>query len=172
MASDHIEIVKYDPSWPSRAQEEIIALRKIFDQASFSLMEHIGSTSVPGLDAKPVIDIVIACKNIDEVKAHIPAMEKRGYVFWQDAQHKDHFLFIKGLPPHGAGRTHHVHLYPEGHEQITEHIDFRDKLRADPVLAKAYQDLKYDLAAKYRDDRDGYTEAKTEFIKKVISLVP
>lgn len=167
-AADAIKIVPYDPCWPEKARDEMRMLRHIFDQARFPLMEHIGSTAVLDLDAKPVIDIVIGAGDMEKARFLIPHMEAKNYVFWMDDKYEDHFLFIKGMPPYGAGRTHHVHIYPAGHAQIRDHLAFRNALRDDPAVRKEYQDLKYNLAAQYGDDREAYTEAKTDFVRKIL----
>jgi GrpB-like predicted nucleotidyltransferase (UPF0157 family) len=168
MTADAVDLVKYDPRWPELAIEEIHMLRGIFPEDRFPVIEHIGSTSIPGMDAKPILDILIVCKDIGEARSLIPRVLEQGYVYWDDNPDHNHLFFVKGLPPHGAGRTHHVHVHPIAHAAIDRTILFRDRLRANRQLAQQYQALKHRLADLHKNNREAYTIAKGAFIGQVI----
>jgi GrpB-like predicted nucleotidyltransferase (UPF0157 family) len=127
-------------------------------------IEHIGSTSVPGLAAKPVIDMMAAVGGLAESRDAIPALERIGYCYAPYHEDVMHWL----CKPRPDFRTHHLHLVPYVSSLWVERLVFRDRLRADRLLAEEYATLKRDLAQRYRNDREAYTDAKTPFIKKVV----
>ena len=154
---DPIVIVEYDPAWP----DEFERLRARTDAALREIVvaiEHIGSTSVPGLAAKPIIDLVIVVEPGD-VDAAIERLSVIGYV------HRGN-LGVEGREafdaPEGV-HSHHLYVSPVESEELRT-LTFRDRLRADPELAASYERLKRELAVTFRYDRPGYTEAKTEFV--------
>jgi GrpB-like predicted nucleotidyltransferase (UPF0157 family) len=152
-----IEIVEYDASWPDRFRAEAERLAGVVPGLSW---HHIGSTAVPGLAAKPIIDMMALAENIDE---HLPALvERGGYqcpVAYNAALVGRRWL----CRPSAAYRTHHLHLVADPHE-LDRRLRFRDALRDDPQLAFEYAALKRTLAERMPDDREGYTAAKTAFI--------
>jgi GrpB-like predicted nucleotidyltransferase (UPF0157 family) len=165
--SDPIVVVEYDPQWPS----EFARLR---DRAQAAVgevarsIEHVGSTAVPGLAAKPVIDLVVVVESDDDVPEAIRRLEVVGYVARGD-------LGVPGREafswPEGEVR-HHLYVSPETSDELRAQLRFRDRLRTDPVLAREYQALKRDLAERYSDDRPGYTDAKTDFIEAGVLSEP
>jgi GrpB-like predicted nucleotidyltransferase (UPF0157 family) len=165
---DDVEIVPYDPAWPEMYAYEAIRLRAVIDPAQVVGIEHFGSTAVPGLAAKPVIDILIAVTSLARAKTTlVEPIITLGYLYWGDNPKTDRMFFVKGMPPHGKRRTHHVHITePEG-EMWQYRLAFRDHLRANPDEAERYEALKKDLAARYPTDRDRYTDAKSEYIADV-----
>lgn len=168
MSQDQISIVSYNPKWPDLAEAEKTLLRTLLPHLNFEI-EHIGSTAIPDLPAKPVIDLVVGVESISHAEATIETLEKAGYSYWRDNPNKWHFFFVKGLPlAGGAGRTHHVHIVEKGHSFYRKQILFRDFLRANPDAAKDYLKLKFDLANKFADDREAYTNGKSEFVNAIL----
>lgn len=165
---DDVEIVPYDPAWPGLFATEVKQLRGVLDPELVLGIEHFGSTAVPGLAAKPIIDILIAVRSLAQAKAAmVEPLRALGYVYWAENPKTDRMFFVKGMPPYGERRTHHVHVTEPGGEMWRRRLAFRDYLRADPVEAYRYETLKRELAARYPDDRERYTDAKTEFLEAV-----
>jgi GrpB-like predicted nucleotidyltransferase (UPF0157 family) len=161
---DPIEIVEYDPTWPT----EFERLRNRAQVALGDLaiaIEHVGSTAVPGLAAKPVIDLVVVVANDDDVARAIELLEGIGYRARgnQGVEGREVFSWPEGE------RRHHLYVSPQSSAELQAQVRFRDRLRADPVLARNYEALKRELAVRYRDDRPGYTDAKTEFVESAVA---
>jgi GrpB-like predicted nucleotidyltransferase (UPF0157 family) len=163
---DDIIIVDYNPHWPQLFQQEAARIRAALGDLILRL-EHIGSTSIPGLPAKPVIDLLIGVDSIDQARqTAVPALEALGYAFWYDNPDPNHLFFVKGLPPNGP-RSHHIHIVPaEGNEW--DRVLFRDYLRAHPDETARYAALKRDLATRFQNDREAYTGAKGDYIIGVL----
>jgi len=155
-----IELSEYNPQWPAIFAAEKAFLEHVAGGWLCGGIEHVGSTSVPGLIAKPVIDIMFGVKSLEESKAAIPVLEKQGYSY---APYKTDVMhwFCK---PSEHFRTHHLHLIPFESPLWIERIRFRDLLRAHKNLAIEYALLKRQLAARYHNDREAYTDAKWPFI--------
>jgi GrpB-like predicted nucleotidyltransferase (UPF0157 family) len=168
MASDDVELVDYDPRWPDLFMEEEARLRSVLDPASILGLEHFGSTAIPGICAKPIIDILIAVRSLDDARRIYPALlEPLEYVYWAENPRNDRMFFVKGMPPFGARRTHHVHVTePDG--EMWLRLAFRDYLRAHPEEAETYQSLKRQLAAEHVTDREAYTAAKADYVVDVM----
>ena len=121
-------------------------------------IEHAGSTAIPGLAAKPIIDIFIAVPSIDVARTTlVEPIKTLGYVYWEENPDKDRMFFVKGMPPYGERRTHHVHIFEPTSEFWQRALAFRDYLRRHPDEAERYQQLKLDLAVRYRSDREAYS---------------
>lgn len=127
-------------------------------------IEHYGSTSIPGIKAKPVIDLLVGVGRLDEALGCVEAMEGLGYDFARHAGVPDHHVFGKG-----AARTHLAHFVEYGGPAWTQCLAFRDRLRADPAKARDYEALKLELAARFPDDRAAYTAGKSEFVAAVLA---
>jgi GrpB-like predicted nucleotidyltransferase (UPF0157 family) len=163
--SDAIVIVEYDPAWPA----EFVRLR---DRAQAVLgdvavaIEHVGSTAVPGLPAKDLIDMVVVVESDDDVKEAISRLETIGYGARGN-------LGVEGREafswPDGEKR-HHLYVSPTTSAELRAQLAFRDRLRSDPAVARAYVALKLELAERHGDDRLAYTDAKTEFIEATLGL--
>ena len=165
---DEIELVSSDPDWPRLFNEEAARLRAIIPADLLIDLDHIGSTAVPGLAAKPVIDIQATVTDLDAACARLVApLEDAGYAFWSENPDTDRLFFVKGLPPSAPHRTHHLHIMEAGIGAL-RHIAFRDHLRDHPAEAAAYGALKQNLARRFRDDREAYTAGKGEFIEAVL----
>lgn len=159
-----VELVSYDPSWPARFESECAFLASVLADWIVGPIEHIGSTAVPGLAAKPVIDIMAAVGSLAESKPAIDALATVGYWY---APYKTDVMhwFCKPRPEF---RTHHLHLIPFESPLWHERLAFRDALRKSPQLARDYEHLKRRLAQQHRHDREGYTDAKWPFIEQVL----
>lgn len=161
--TEPIIIEDYDPVWPQRF--EILHLRISAALGHLAAaIEHIGSTAVPGLAAKPVIDMDVLLRSIDDLPAAIRQLATIGYIHQGDL----------GVPGREAFRapvgdlSHHLYVCSPDCQEYIRHLAFRDHLRSHSHDADAYACLKRSLAARYRTDRDCYTQAKTEFIRSVL----
>ncbi|WP_424813317.1 GrpB family protein [Roseococcus sp. YIM B11640] len=167
---DEVSLVEYDPAWPTMYAAEAGRLREALPPGLILAMEHFGSTAIPGLIAKPVIDILIAVPSLEQARASAVApMGALGYAFWADNPKRDRLFFVKGLPPAAPQRTHHVHM-TVGDGEMWRRLAFRDHLRAHPEEAARYAALKRDLAARHREDREAYTEAKSGYVEMVLAI--
>lgn len=163
---DEIALVPYDPAWPAAFAVEAARLRAVLPPAQVTQIEHVGSTAISGMMAKPVIDIFIAVPDLAAAHAAWPGLlEPLGYAFWADNPRTDRLFFVRGLPPNGP-RTHHVHACEPGPE-FERHLAFRDHMRTHTEDAAAYLDLKRDLAARHHGDREAYTRGKDDFVAAI-----
>jgi GrpB-like predicted nucleotidyltransferase (UPF0157 family) len=161
---DRVVIVPYQPGWVGEYERECARLLAAFgDVAGGS--EHVGSTAIPGLRAKPVIDIMIGVRSLAEGRSRVAAVEALGYAYVPtfEEQIPERLFFRRGEP-----RTHHLHVVEPTSAFWDKQLLFRDYLRARPDVAERYGALKDELARKHGHDRDGYTRAKTDFILAVL----
>ena len=161
----NIEIVEYRPAWREIFECERAA---ILERCRPRVMEvhHVGSTSVPGLAAKPILDIMPVVANPDDGEDAVEPMTTLGYLYRGDNGLPGRFYFDKIVD----GRTVvHAHMYPQDHSDVGKLVAFRDHLRTYQDAACAYERLKRELASKYRDDRVSYTDAKGAFINEITS---
>jgi GrpB-like predicted nucleotidyltransferase (UPF0157 family)/ketosteroid isomerase-like protein len=166
---EDVEIVAYDPQWPAMFEEEKERLRTWLPSELTGRIEHFGSTAVPGLAAKPIVDMLVEVTNLEEVKQRVvPILKSKGYdYFWRPTWGDDvppwYAWFIRrnaeGL------RTHHIHMVQRDFSHW-DRLLFRDYLIKNPSAAHEYQTLKMRLAADYPNDRVAYTKGKTEFITR------
>ena len=165
---DSVIIVPADPSW-AVSFEHAKADLAIALGARAIAMEHIGSTAVPGLAAKPIIDVLIGIEKLDDVAACVPILVARGWDF--PAEFNESLVGRRFFLKRNAEgvRTHHAHFVVHAGSLWNEYITFRDKLRASPALRDRYEALKRDLASKFHDQRERYTASKTDFVKEVLS---
>ena len=164
-----ITIVPYDPRWPEAFEREARALRAAFG-ASAHRIEHVGSTSVPSLHAKPVIDIQISVASLADLTVFTSALERLGYARIPMGDFDLVYPFFQKPPTWPS--THHVHLCEVGGEQERRHLAFRDYLRDHPDVAADYVRLKRRLAAESEDttleSRERYSLAKSDFVEAVL----
>ncbi len=163
---EEISIVPYDPDWPRLFQLEANHLHSLLPPTLFNRIEHFGSTAVPGLAAKPIIDILVQVTSLEETKKTIvPLLVGEGYdYFWRTDVTPPYAWFIKR---DAAGkRTHHIHMV-EADSQLWERLYFRDYLREFADEAKRYEELKRNLCAKYPNDRVAFTDGKSEYVRSV-----
>ncbi len=162
-----IIIEPYDPAWPARFEAEREVLANVLQPWLAGPIEHVGSTAVPGLAAKPVIDIMAGVRDLPGSLGAIDALQPLRYCYFPYKADVMHW-FCK---PSDFERTHHLHLVPFGSPLWHERLAFRDRLRGDATTREAYLRLKSRLAGEFRDDREAYTEAKTSFIESVLSML-
>lgn len=167
VTKEEISIVPYNPIWPSLFEKEKLFLLKILPSSIIKRIEHFGSTAVPNLSAKPIIDILVEVSSLEETKKKVvPILEAAGYeYFWRPE-------FDENKPPYYAwfikrdtkgNRTHHIHMV-EADSKLWDRLYFRDYLREFPEEAKRYDKLKKGLSEKYPSDRVKYTTEKSNFI--------
>jgi GrpB-like predicted nucleotidyltransferase (UPF0157 family) len=159
MASRMVTVVPPDPAWPARFEREAARVRALFGDAILEL-HHAGSTSVPGLWAKPIVDIVGFVRSLDALAARRPAAEADGFT-WRGEY---------GIPRRCYLRTDdlHVHLYEPGNRTARRNLAFRDHLRANAAARDAYAALKRELAARFAHDRDAYQDGKSELVEALL----
>lgn len=163
--SEPIKIVAYDPEWPARFEQERAALADAIGDIATGGIHHVGSTAVPGLDAKPIIDILVGVESLDASLPAFDPLAQLGYMYAPYLTDEMHW-FCK---PHPSRRTHHLHLAPVSGQRYHDELEFRDRLRANPDLAQRYADLKRSLARRFEHDREGYTQAKGAFISEALA---
>ena len=159
-----IVLLPYDDAWPLAFESEAARLRSAFGDL-FVDLQHIGSTAVPGLVAKPVIDMLAVVPQVEALDLRRDSWEALGYQVMGEFGIPGRRYFRKDDPP--GRRTHQVHAFAGGSRDITRHLDFRDYLRAHPPAAEAYGALKQRLAQECAGDTRCYSEGKTEFIRDV-----
>ena len=155
---------EYDSSWPAKFEEEKEHLMTIAGKWFFGSIEHVGSTAIPGMVAKTVIDVLFGVRSLNESNPAIDALVDNGYEYWPYKSDVMHW-FCK---PSDAFRTHHLHLVPYESPLWRERIKFRDLLRSNEQVATEYANLKRELAETYKEDREAYTEEKWPFIQQVL----
>ena len=159
-----VEIVPYDAAWPTSFEMERTRLLDAIRPWLAGPIEHIGSTAVLGLAAKPVVDIMAGVESLVASRPAIAVLETREYCYAPYRTDVMHW-FCKPSP---AFRTHHLHLVPVGSRRWIEQLAFRDYLRANPDAAMEYAALKWRLADAHRFDREAYTDAKAPFVERVL----
>lgn len=165
MSDTPVEIVSYDAGWPARSAAERELLEPLLRTWLAGPIEHVGSTAIPGMPAKPIIDLMAPVHSLDASRPAILAVESAGYCYAPYKADSMHW-FCKPSP---ACRTHHLHLVPLGSATWCERLAFRDALRADAALAREYAELKFALARQCSGDREAYTVAKGPFIARVLA---
>ena len=160
----NIVVVPYNPGWPDKFQREAKKLAAIFGPELIAI-HHVGSTAIPGIMAKPIIDIMPIVQHIERVDALNPALIKLGYEPRGENGISGRRYFAKGGD---LNRTHHIHAYQADNPEVTRHLDFRDYLIAHPRLAQQYAQLKVELAKQFPHDIFGYMAGKDAFIQEMI----
>jgi GrpB-like predicted nucleotidyltransferase (UPF0157 family) len=160
-----IRIVGADPTWPARYEEERALLEAAIGAWICGGVHHVGSTAVAGLAAKPTIDVLIGVEDLESSRACFEPLASLDYLYAPYRSEEMHW-FCK---PDPARRTHHLHLVPVDSKRYVEEIAFRDLLRSDGGLAGEYAALKRRLAVHFERDREAYTEAKGEFIRRALA---
>lgn len=165
MWSKPIEVVEYNPHWPALFAEIAERVQAAFAQGPLVHVEHVGSTSVPGLPAKPVIDIDVVIPSRADLLEATARLATLGYEHQGDLgiTSRESFKRPPGAPPQN------LYVCAEGSPELRRHLAFRDYLRAHPDAARQYGQLKRELAARHVTDIDTYVDGKTEFIQKVLA---
>lgn len=159
-----IEVLPYNEDWPQQFEREKNRIAASLKPWIVGGIEHVGSTAVEGLAAKPIIDMMVGVSSLDDSMAAIPVVEALGYHYWPYKPHEMHWFCF----PSPAIRTHHLHLVPFDSELWNARLLFRQTLRANHEVAASYATLKKNLARKFRNDREAYTMAKSEFIAQIL----
>jgi GrpB-like predicted nucleotidyltransferase (UPF0157 family) len=167
-SQDSIRIFPYDPAWPGIFEAEAKRIGGALGSAAVRI-DHVGSTAVPGLAAKPVIDIQVSVRLLHPLEPHLPPLVALGYTHVSHPDDATHpFLHRPSTWPH----SHHIHLCEAGGQEERRHLAFRDFLREHPEEAAAYAGEKQRLAAEFRsssfESRNAYAEAKSAFIEPII----
>jgi GrpB-like predicted nucleotidyltransferase (UPF0157 family) len=157
---ERIHLRPYDSAWPTKFEREATVLAEALGSHVVGGVHHVGSTAVPGLTAKPIIDIMIGVRDLDSSRPCIALLAEYDYCYAPHRQEVMHW-FCK---PDPSRRTHHLHLVPTGSPRFTDVLAFRDYLRAHPAAVRQYEELKQWLAIKHADDRDAYTDGKAAMI--------
>ena len=165
--NEELLVVPYDPAWAVLFEEETLRLRRLIGEPLLEL-HHVGSTAVPGLAAKPILDVMGVVREITALDPLRAVFESGGWE-WKGEFGIPGRRYLVKRDLQGI-RSAHLHLFPSEHPEIARHLLFRDRLRARPEVAVEYARLKRDLAVRFRHDREGYSGAKHAFIHSVLDL--
>jgi GrpB-like predicted nucleotidyltransferase (UPF0157 family) len=161
-----VYVVDYDSTWQQSFAEQRDRLTILLSTWLAEPVEHVGSTAVPGLASKPIVDILAPITSLVDAEAAVPLLEEDGWRHWpSDPNRSWRFWFLRPQP---EARTHHLYLIQYDHPRVEELRAFRDVLRADDSLRDRYEALKRHLAKAFRDDRDAYTTAKARFVEDAL----
>jgi GrpB-like predicted nucleotidyltransferase (UPF0157 family) len=164
---DKVVIAPYNPNWILLFNQESAKIRLVLNVNLVTRIEHFGSTAIPGLAAKPIIDMLIGVRSLKEAKqVAVSPLEQLGYAYWSENPDPQRMFFVKGLPPNSP-RTHHIHMV-EPDSVLWERLIFRDYLCRHSSEATRYAQLKYHLAQRFSSDREAYTMGKANYIKSVM----
>jgi GrpB-like predicted nucleotidyltransferase (UPF0157 family) len=167
-ADEPIRLTPYDSEWPARFEQERSALEAAIGEWIVCGVHHVGSTAVPGLDAKPIVDILVGVRDLEQARGCFAPLARLDYLYAPYLPDEMHW-FCK---PDPSRRTHHLHLVPAGSRRYRDELAFRDRLREDPELAGEYAALKRGLASRFAEDREAYTEAKSDFVRRALGEGP
>lgn len=173
VVKEDVAVVPYDPRWPEIFEQERLHLLSCLPTGLVKRIEHFGSTAVPGLAGKPIVDILVEVTSLDETNTRIVSiLEAQGYdYFWRPSWGDDtppfYAWFIKR--DNSGIRTHHIHMV-EAHFEHWDRLLFRDYLIEHPDVAMEYGELKMRLSGAIRNDRVAYTQAKSDFIRRVTAM--
>ena len=161
---EHVQVLPYDPRWPARFESERRLLQRAIGEFVIGGIHHVGSTAVPDLDAKPVIDILAGISDLESARTYIGLVAPLGYLY-APYRAAEMYWFCK---PHPSRRTHHLHLVPVTSARYLDELRFRDYLRSHRQARAEYACLKHSLAERFGWDRDAYTQAKTAFVADIL----
>ena len=160
-----VTLCPHETEWERVAAGTIRMLKTVFGTQAADI-QHVGSTSIRGIRAKPILDIAVAVRDMEAVRDLIPALEEIGVIF-RGEDHPGEYLFVMGDFGKDT-RTHHIHVCPAEGEDWKNYLNFRDYMNAHPEKAAAYDRLKGELAEKYALDRGSYTAGKATFIAGIL----
>jgi GrpB-like predicted nucleotidyltransferase (UPF0157 family) len=163
-AGGQIEIAAYSSAWPGLFEREASRIMQVCAGA-VTLVEHIGSTAIPGMPAKPILDLMPGLAAYADGLKTIEPMQRLGYEYFGENGIPGRYYFDLKFEGRSVA---HVHMFETGSQPWQRHLIFRDQLRLDPAAAARYAELKKELAARFRKDREAYTNAKSGFINSVI----
>ncbi len=157
-----VEVVPHSPGWTEKFRAEAERLRAMLGEEVVAV-HHIGSTAIPGISAKPIIDILLEVREVERLDDLGPEMAGLGYEARGEFGIPERRFFVKSA---GSRRTHHIHAFATGNPELERHLAFRDFMISHPENARAYSRLKESLA-KEATDIEGYMEGKDAFIKEM-----
>lgn len=160
-----VTISKHDQRWREIFERERDRIKQALGDVVLAA-EHVGSTSVPGLDAKPIVDIAMAIASFESFPPHIPTVEALGYIYRGENGIPRRHYFVYGDP-----RIVHLHFLERDSDAWHIHLAFRETMRHSPELRQQYMDLKHELATRFPNDRDAYTAGKQAFIHSIIDPI-
>jgi len=159
-----VELLAHERRWEELAEQTIMQLRALFGGVAEDI-QHVGSTAIRRIKAKPILDIAVAAKDLSRAKALLPELEKAGY--WYAQEEEDGFLLVCGDTEKDT-RTHHIHVVQAGGERWLNYLAFRDYLNASAAAAEGYERVKLQLLEQFRQDRAAYTSGKETFIRNTL----
>ena len=165
LKKDSVQLLNYNPKWAKLYDIEQHYINSHIGNLGLDI-QHIGSTSIPGLKAKPIIDIAIKVKSPDEIQICAKILTKVGFINRGDTEGQGGYLLVKEKAP--LVRTHHIHIVSSEDPQWKNYLIFRELLREKKDLCKQYLQLKQNLEKRFPFDRKRYTTAKSQFIQKLI----
>ena len=160
-----VSLSPHKSSWDTEAHNTICLIKSILGNSAVDI-QHIGSSSIKNICSKPIIDIAIGVKSIEDIKPFIPTLESKGIIY-RGFEHENQLLFVIGDFENDS-RSHHIHVVEYNGIEWNNYINFRDYLNAFYSEAKKYEELKINLAKKYPNDRGAYTEGKKELISQIL----
>jgi GrpB-like predicted nucleotidyltransferase (UPF0157 family) len=161
--NEEFELADYDPNWSRNFAVEADLIAEALGEQVVEI-KHVGSTSIPGLRAKPIIDILVAVEEFAPLDEYARQLEPLGYFHHTHDAEDERLFFWKGTP-----RTHHLHIVEFMTWEHQRHLVFRDYLRAHPEIAEWYEQIKQELALTFKGNRPAYTKGKTAFIKTIMA---
>jgi GrpB-like predicted nucleotidyltransferase (UPF0157 family) len=166
VADELVYLTEYNQAWPDLFADQQARVTAILAPWLAAPIEHIGSTSVPGLPAKPVIDVLAPVRSLTSAQDAVAPLTENEWLFWPEDPCRHYRLWF--LRPRPEARTHHLHVIEHGDPHARALIAFRDALRADRGLRAEYANLKKGLARQHRQNRNAYTNAKGEFVARAL----
>ena len=160
-----VALLPHQTLWDDVAAKTIMLLKSLLNDVAIDI-QHVGSTAIPNVWAKPIIDIIVGVKTLDSITPCIELLDTNGIVFRKEDV-KGQYLFVIGDFEKEC-RTHHIHVVEWNSTAWNNYIDFRDYLNAFPEYAKEYDTLKKSLALEFTNNRGNYTAGKQEFIEKIL----
>jgi GrpB-like predicted nucleotidyltransferase (UPF0157 family) len=167
MADMRVTIVDYDPSWAERFAEQQHDVEELLAPWLAGSVRHVGSTAVPGLRAKPIIDMLAPVASLAAARAAVPLLSEHGWMYWPDDPAGYYRLWF--LRPSPQARTHQLQVIEHDDPHALAILGFRDALRADAGLRREYAELKQRLAQQHGDNRNAYTNGKDEFVARALA---
>ncbi len=161
--NEDFELSNYNPAWSKNFESEADKIAEALGEQVVEV-KHVGSTSIPGLRAKPIIDILVAVEEFAPVDTYKEQLEPLEYFYHPHDAEDERLFFWKGTP-----RTHHLHIVEFMTWEHQRHIVFRDYLRAHPEMAELYEQVKRELSLTFKGNRPAYTKGKTAFIKTIMA---
>ncbi|GAA4029994.1 GrpB family protein [Allokutzneria multivorans] len=167
-ATEKAVVVPYRQLWADRAAAERVRLVELLEPWLVEGVEHIGSTAVPGLDAKPIVDLMASVPEHTDGSVHVPLLDDGWHLVPPELDERPWRRLFVRPDASGKHRVAHLHLVSAGHQRWRDQLAFRDALRADPDLTREYAALKRRLSADHGADREAYTAGKSEFVVRVL----